>query len=254
MKRALIWTLLLWALLALPAAARAEKPVLEYYYENYCESCHPDEEFAEQFRTLTLDDAARWDYRSFNVVTSAGRAAYDEMLYRQGLEDRRGSMPVAVMEGHAFVGTAEIAEKLPEYAVSRLDSRDSALHCLNLDADDEVRALVDELPETIRVTLGRYAFDSPVRVERAEGEQARALAERWGLESLPGEPVVRAGDSVYVGREEILRLLRFRLASGAAIRPAASTDEKTPPIGALCAAGGACAAAAMLGLNFRKNA
>ena len=94
-----------------------------------------------------------------------------------------------------------------------------------------MRALVDELPETIRVTLGRYAFDSPVRVERAEGEQARALAERWGLESLPGEPVVRAGDSVYVGREEILRLLRFRLASGAAIRPACAQARRSASSG-----------------------
>lgn len=254
MRRALHWALLLWALLALPAAARAEKPTLEYYYENYCESCYPDEEFAEQFRALALDDAAQWDYRPFNVVTSAGRTAYDEMLGRLGLEDRRGSMPVAVMEGHAFVGTAEIAEKLPEYAVSRLHSLDSVLYCLNLDADDEVRVLMDELPESIRVTLGRYAFDSPVHVERAEGEQARALAERWGLESLPEEPVVRAGNSVYAGREEITRLLRFRLTSGAAIAPAVSMDEKALPIGALCAAGGACAAAAMLGLKFRKTA
>ena len=30
MRRALHWALLLWALLALPAAARAEKPTLEY--------------------------------------------------------------------------------------------------------------------------------------------------------------------------------------------------------------------------------
>lgn len=250
MRRAAALALLIFALAALFGAAWADKPVLEYYYENYCESCRPDEDFAEEFRTLTADDVEHWTYRTYNLVTSSGRAAYNEMLSRLHLESRQGSLPVAVLDGHAFIGTAEIAERLPEYAVRRLHSRDSVLYCLN--ADESVRAMLDELPETIRVTLGRYSFDSPLRVECAEGEQARALAEKWGLDSLPEDPVVLAGSETYIGQEEIRRLLQFRLPGGAALAPIVSQSppsEKALPLGALCA-GLLCAAAA--GLLLRR--
>ena len=50
MKR--LFALLALLLLALPATAESTHKVL-YFYENYCESCDPEAEFAEDFLELT---------------------------------------------------------------------------------------------------------------------------------------------------------------------------------------------------------
>lgn len=206
-------------LFAFSGIAEEALPVLEYYYENYCESCHPDQDFAEEFSALTADSLENWKYQAYNVVRSDGQAAYDAMQKRLGLSHRAQSFPVAVLDGHAFIGNSEIYEKLPEYAVSQLSSRDSVLYCLNLDldADGNVQAMLDALPESICVTLGRYSFESPIQIVDAQSEQAVRNLDVWNTARTSGQTAILAGSNAYIGASEIERLLQFRLTKGVAL-------------------------------------
>lgn len=215
-RKVLVWMAGLILLTCVSAFAEDSRPILEYYYENYCESCHPDQDFAAEFSALTADSIENWDYRAYNVVQRYGETAYDEMRTRLGLSRGETSFPVVVLEDHAFIGSAEIYEKLPEYVVRQWLSRDSVLYCLNLqsDATGEVQAMLRALPDRISVTLGRYTFESQIKIVEIQGD-SQAL----GDAPSSAEPTILAGSSAYVGKAEIERLLEFRLSKGAALNP-----------------------------------
>ena len=48
-----------------------------YFYENYCESCRPEEEFAETFYALTGERLADCEFTAYNAARSDGRAALE---------------------------------------------------------------------------------------------------------------------------------------------------------------------------------
>lgn len=53
----------------LSAAAESDRI---YFYENFCESCDPVQEFAETFERLTGQAASEDSFESWNTIRSAG--------------------------------------------------------------------------------------------------------------------------------------------------------------------------------------
>ena len=74
MKR--LFALLALFLLALPAMAEPAHEVL-HFYENYCESCDPEAEFAKDFFELTGIALSQCDFKGYNVARSGGRSAFE---------------------------------------------------------------------------------------------------------------------------------------------------------------------------------
>ena len=221
MKR-LICGLVLIALLCTAAMAE-DAGVLEYYYANYCESCSPDQEFAAEFEAMSGQKIDAWVYLPYNVVTRAGQEAYREMLDRLGLQDE-DNFPVAVVNGRAFVGSAALAAELPAFLVEQMDSTDSVVYYLR--SDDESCAETDEwaadCPEAIEVTLGKYSFESCLRIVTLDVDEQAGEAERlldaFGVpEAQRRAPVMLAGSGCWQGAEAIRIFLDFQLAKGAAL-------------------------------------
>lgn len=206
MKRWLICLLaaLLAASALLHAGAEARREVI-YFYENYCESCTPEEDFAEYFLSLTGVSLETCDFRAYNVVRSDGREALEEA----GLTD--AGLPLAIVDGEVYSGAARMETALARDALEWGTQTDSVVVYLYVPACESCAravAVLDALPETVALRRGSLQIDSPVTVERIDVSRqpdiARRLFDDYGV---PDEeritPVVFFADRYLSGAEDI---------------------------------------------------
>ena len=228
------------ALLCLAVAASAEtaRHTVLYFYENYCESCSPDEEFAETFRALTGLSLDECDYTAWNTVRQTGRDQLEQTLAELGLET--ASLPMAVVDGVAYQGASELESALAEAALSWGNAKDSAIVYLYAPACESCARAVkvlDALPESVTVTRGSVQFESPVTVTRidasAQTGTANALFEAY---AVPDDdritPIVFFADRYLAGADDIEASLADMVALGWAVggvRMDEAEENAVPP-------------------------
>ena len=87
-----------------------------YFYENYCESCDPEAEFAEDFFDLTGIALSQCDLKGYNVARSGGRSAFEEFCREHSMED--AALPMTEVDGKIYVGGNALRTDLPKDALS----------------------------------------------------------------------------------------------------------------------------------------
>ena len=177
--------LLALLLLIAPCASASEHQVL-YFYQNFCETCNPEEAFADSFGALTGYDLADCDFTGYNVVKESGRKALEDTAAGLGLE--APALPLYVVDGVAYLGAGALERGLPKAALAWRDTTESQLIYLYAPAcascERAARAL-DALPESVAVSRGEFEFQSTVTLERvdasADPDFARALYAQYAV-------------------------------------------------------------------------
>ncbi len=237
------------------AAARAEGHTVEYFYRNYCESCDPEGEFAEQFRGLTGLELSDCDYTGWNVVRQDGQAAYEAALAAHGLES--ASLPLVIVDGEVYQGAAQINSGLPRDALQWHVTTDSEVLYLFVPACEScarAEAALDALPESVTLQRGGETVKSRVVVTRvdisADPDYAQALFEAYGVpDERRVSPIAFYGGSYLAGADAIERSLVEAVRQGRAaggLRYAPQADAAEAPALSLA---GAVAAGLVAGFN-----
>lgn len=256
-NRFIIWILVLFALLtACGASAESEACEVLYFYENYCESCTPEESFRDYFKSLTglsMDSCA---YTAYNIVHDAGRKEYEAVCASLNLTDP--SVPMAVVNGVAYCGSSEMETALPEAALSWGAPTDSTIVYLYVPACESCAkavAVLDALPETVSVSRGTLQIESRVVVERidvsAQPETARLLFEAYNVPDAQRiTPCVFLPDRYLSGasaiEDKLPLMVELGWAAGEVALPEAEAPSSTP---AALTLGGTLAAGLAAGLN-----
>lgn len=226
--RGLRCLLVLWLLLGLlfPLAALAEdaRPTVDYFYENYCDACHPEEDFREEFRYLSGRDLSEFQYTGHNVVDKHARAAFDETMERLKVPQEQRLLPFVSMETHWYAGSTQIRAAMPRDFVAGDDTA-SLIYYLYITACEScaaARAVLDALPATMEVTRGAYTFVSPIKVLSVDigGDPglAQSLFDHYDVpQNKRTAPIVFLRDTYLGGAEAIARSLTFRLGRGDAV-------------------------------------
>ena len=195
MKR--LFALLALFLLALPAMAEPAHEVL-YFYENYCESCDPEAEFAKDFFELTGIALSRCDFKGYNVARSGGRSAFEEFCREHSLED--AALPLTEVDGRASTSEAMRFERICPRRPFLGRARIAVLYLYVPACESCARAVqeLDALPESVQVRRGDMTFESKVTVEKidvsARSDVAMQLFEQY---EVPDEQ--RITPSVFFG-------------------------------------------------------
>ena len=205
-------------LLLISSGALAETEVL-YFYENFCESCRPMEEFAEEYERLTGQPLSETHCEGFNVLHSSGRARYEAFCEEAGLSEDQRAIPTVVRDGTVYAGREAVSFDLPRDCLSEPGAADSAVllvscgECADCAA---VEAWLRALPESWALSRGDYAFDSALTLEIASFAEAK---ERGLLPADAEEtaPVVLLGRRQYTGADAIYKDVERALRSGAAV-------------------------------------
>lgn len=220
------------------ACAGAEGRRVLYFYENYCESCRPEEEFAETFYALTGERLADCDFTAYNTVKSDGRAALEAAKAEYALE--RVSLPMAIVDGKAYCGAKEMETSLAKTALAWHETTDSEILYLYTPACEScarAAAVLDALPETVIVRRGESEFESKIVVRRVDASAEPALAAAlFDAYAAPDEkritPAVFYGDTYLSGADAIERVLPGAVtlgwaAGGVRVEARARAEEKT---------------------------
>ena len=190
------------------ATAETQREVL-YFYENYCEACTPEEDFAEYFRSLTGTDLSGCAYSAYNVVRSDGKKAMTEAAERFGLTDP--ALPLVIVDGIAYSGASQMETGLPQASLNWGTVTDSTIVYLYVPACESCAravAVLESLPESVILKRGSMEIESPITVQRidvsAQSGTAQALFEAYGV---PDEqritPIVFFADRYLAGADAI---------------------------------------------------
>lgn len=106
-----------------------EKPLLEFFFENYCDSCKPENEFMASFNDLTGKDISDYRYRYYNVRTAANMELYKQALIDYGVPEDEQYLPMAIVDGVAYPGNSKIANAMPAHFTQN-ESTDSVIYYL----------------------------------------------------------------------------------------------------------------------------
>lgn len=218
--------LLCTAMLLFPSLAEAEasKPEVTYFFENYCDSCHPELDFHEEFRQLTGQDLSGYSYIYYNTAQRHARAVFEQTMERLQVPAAQRLLPFVVLGDRWYAGTTAIRSALPrDFAAG--DERTSLIYYLYVTACEgcaRAREALDALPPEIEVTRGDYTFLSPVQVVPVDigGDLglAQALFDRYQVpEEKRMAPMVLLRDTYLSGADSISRSLAFRLERGEAV-------------------------------------
>ena len=134
-----------------------------YFFENYCESCNPEEDFKAYFRSLTGVSLDACDYRAYNTAKSSGQKALSKAAQKYGLE--KTSVPMVIVDGIAYYGAGEMDEALVVDALSWGETTDSVIVLLTVPMCEScLRAAktLKQLPETVILKRGNHEIESVV--------------------------------------------------------------------------------------------
>jgi hypothetical protein len=149
-----------------------------YFYQNYCESCTPEEDFGVRFQGLTGLSLSECDFRGYNVVRAEGKAALDAAIEEYQLTDPR--LPLVIVDGIAYVGDSQMSAQLAVEALEWSDTTDSEIVYLYVPACEScarVQAVLDGLPESVAIQRGEAEFESKVVVRKIDASADPALAD-----------------------------------------------------------------------------
>ncbi len=251
--RTTAFTLLLCCLIC---CASAEHTV-EYYYRNYCESCTPEEEFAEVFEGLTGTNLADCSFRAYNVVKSEGQEALKKRAGELGIENP--SLPMAIVDGTVYQGDTDMQSRLPKDALSWGGTTDSVLVYFYTPACEScgrARAVLDSLPSSVSVKRGMETVQSDVIIQAVDASRQPDLADGFfSAYEVPDDervtPIVFLGDRYLSGAEKIERDLvsMVNLGWAAGGTKAVEKLKKTDGTGTVLSVTASIGAGLVAGLN-----
>lgn len=224
--------------MALAAAPDGGGSEVLYFFENYCDACHPEEEFATEFLALTGRRLQDQRFSYYNVATANGQAALNAAIDAYAL-DQPILLPLTIVDDEVFMGSTALREKLPAYIVQTLESTDSLLYYLSLTACSscaEASAVLSSLPDEVEVKRGDHTLISKVRVVEVgidrNPQMALALLDAFGVpEEKRLAPLVLSGGRYYQGVDAIRQFVDYRLPRGFALDTAVVTaDEAALPV------------------------
>lgn len=206
-----------------------------YFFENYCESCNPEEDFKAYFRSLTGVSLDACDYRAYNTVKSSGQKALSEAAQKYGLE--KTSVPMVIADGIAYYGAGEMDEALVVDALSWGETTDSVIVLLTVPMCEScLRAAktLKQLPETVILKRGNHEIESVVIPQIIDiTEQPALAAALFDAYSVPEEkriaPSVFYADTCLNGADEIEKRLIAEVALGWAQGGVKLLTEETLP-------------------------
>lgn len=241
----------------MPGGAVAQQEPLQYFFLNACESCTPEEDFADEFRRLTRQELSGYEVAFYNVYQTRGRAVYEQVT--SGWSDEEKQLPLLVMDCKGYAGTASIATGLEaRFGASTKDTR-SVVYFLTATACSScarAKETVEQHPAIVPVDVDGQLVSSPVEVQEinlsADPDMAMAL---FSLYQVPDQqrkaPMILMGETVLAGedviREDFLSMLR----SGAALNTPRLelTESAGMPQQSVLSLGGAVLAGITAGLN-----
>lgn len=226
---------LICAALLTGACARADdveqRPMILYFFENYCDSCRPEEDFINSFSDLTGRSISQYQFRYYNVRRAADREVYEQALEDYAVPEDQQYLPMAIVDGVVYAGTSRIQSAMPADFIEN-ESTDSVIYYLyspSCEGCAQVEATLDALPEALTVARGDYEFESSVKLIRVniyeQLDVAQALFERYSVpEDDQTTPIVFLRDTYYNGAERINRMLLFALEHAQAVGTALIDD------------------------------
>lgn len=202
------------------AESGAKAHTVEYYYRSYCEACAPEEDFAAEFQALTGTKLSDCDFAAWNVVRADGQAALSAALVRLGLDD--AALPLAIVDGVAYQGSAQMNARLAEAALAWHDTLDSEiLYCYvpACESCEEAEAALDALPEAVTFRRGDREIESRVTVRRVDVSADPAFAEAlYEAYAVPDDrrvtPIAFFADRYLSGVKDIRDRLAAEVALG----------------------------------------
>lgn len=206
-----------------------------YFFENYCESCNPEEDFKAYFRSLTGVSLDACDYLAYNTAKSSGQKALSEAARKYGLE--KTSVPMVIVDGIAYYGASEMDEALVVDALSWGETTDSVIVLLTVPMCEScLRAAktLKQLPETVILKRGNHEIESVVIPQIIDITEHPALAAAlFDAYSVPEEkriaPSVFYADTCLNGADEIEKRLIAEVALGWAQGGVKLLTEETLP-------------------------
>lgn len=216
------------------ATATNKKHEVIYFYENYCESCTPEEDFAENFQMLTGVSIETCDFSAYNVARSSGREALNAAKSRYGIEQIL--LPIAIIDGTVYAGSQALNETLPEVSLTWAETTDSVILYLYVPACEScarAASILEELPHSVIVKRGELEFESIVRIEKIDAStdpaNADALFDAYGVpEEKRIAPCMFFSDRYLSGIESIerdlLTMVRIGRASGGLLQIEANSN------------------------------
>lgn len=206
-----------------------------YFFENYCESCNPEDDFRAYFCSLTGVSLDACDYRAYNTVKSSGQKALSEAAQKYGLE--KTSVPMVIVDGIAYYGAGEMDEALVVDALSWGETTDSVIVLLTVPMCEScLRAVktLKQLPETVILKRGNHEIESAVIPQIIDiTEQPALAAALFDAYSVPEEkriaPSVFYVDTCLNGADEIEKRLIAEVELGWAQGGVKLLTEETLP-------------------------
>ena len=246
--------LLLCILLTIGTAnARAEEekqqPELIYFFENYCDACHPEVDFIETFHNLTGHRADEYAYFYYNIRNQKNRELFNETAEAYGIAESERFLPMAIVDGKVYAGSSKLESALPMDFMEN-ESTDSVIYYLYSPACEscaEADKVLDELPENVTVKRGKVETESRLIIRRInifeDPSTAQALFQRYRVpEDRQTTPIVFLREDYINGAEQIESRLPYTLNAGLAvgtalIAPAADTEISVLSVTGSIAAG-----------------
>ncbi|MBQ3078833.1 MAG: glutaredoxin [Clostridia bacterium] len=194
-----ICLLLIAVFLLAPLGAYSESPrEVLYFYINYCESCTPEEDFREYFRSLTGSSLSDFSYRSYNTAKSEGKKAYEEAIETYNIENP--SLPLVIVDQKAYAGASSMETELAQYALTWHETTDSTVIYLYVPACESCKRVKDvlaSLPERVQVKRGNTEFTSNVVIMEYDISRDPSIADTlFQSYSVPDEK--RITPSVFI--------------------------------------------------------
>lgn len=250
-KRSCAWLALLLCLIYAPVRAEGgaahaadARPELLYFFENYCDACHPESDFMESFADLTGRPISDYSYRYYNVRMAAGRRAYEEALRTYNVPAAEQYLPMAIVDGRVYAGSSRISSALPADFTAN-ESSDSVIYYLyspSCAGCAEVEPLLDGLPASVTVRRGDYEFTSQIKLLRVDiyehPDIAAALFKRYMVpEKAQTTPIVFLRDKYYGGADSINRMLMYAIENAQAVGTPLLEESAAPDVSGLTWAG-----------------
>ncbi|MHC1787706.1 MAG: hypothetical protein AB9880_11680 [Christensenellales bacterium] len=240
MRRAgcLLLTFLILMVSALPVFGES-KPALLYFFENYCGSCTPEQDFLETFHDLTGESSSDYAVSFYNIRYRQAREALDKAIIQFEIPGEKQLLPLLIADGRVYAGQDALWRDLPRDVLSAQDTSDSIIYYFYVTACAScagAKAVLEALPASLSLQRGEFVFVSRVEVVPINiGEEtalALSLFERYGIpEERQTAPLILLKDRYISGSEAIKRELPAALARGEALGNRIAMTQ--PPSGEL---------------------
>lgn len=232
--------ILLLAFGLIPKALAESKPELKYFFENYCGSCTPEEDFIAAFREMTGKNASDYDCKFFNISNENSREALNIAINEYNIPKEKQFLPLLIVDGEIYSGQDAISYELPKDTLNREDTADSVIYYLYVTACAscaEAKKTLDTLPASVSITRGTYTFESKLEIVPVNiGEDTALALSLFESYKVPEDkrfaPIVFLRGRYLSGSEEIARDLMSSINRGDAVgnRIIAQEKQSLPPL------------------------